>query len=117
MPISTLTGDEVRHVSPDATVAEVAKILNDESYGAVSVETDGDVVGIITERDVLRVVAEGQDPTSTTVGEVASTNLRWSNVEASVHEVGLEMVENYLRHILVEDGGKLAGIVSASTLR
>lgn len=114
MPISTLTGDEVRHVAPDVTVAEVAKILDEEGYGALAVEpTDGQVSGIVTERDVLRVVAKGLDPTTTTVGDVASTKLQWCDIDATINEAGRQMVENYLRHLLIEDGGRLAGIVSA----
>jgi CBS domain-containing protein len=78
----------------------------------VVVGTRDDVQAVISERDVVRVVAGGGDLDTTTAGEVGSRNLVWASVDDTIGAVAEEMMEDYVRHVLVRDGGRLAGIVS-----
>lgn len=115
-PISILTGDAVVRVRADATLADVAATLADWGVGAVVVGEDERPAAIVSERDIVRAVAAGKDPAEVPAVAVASTELVWCDAEATVDEVAAEMRDRYVRHVLVESGGKLVGIVSARDL-
>ncbi len=114
--ISTLTGDPVVRVVADATIADVAKALVDGDIGAVVVGDDERPAALVSERDVVRVVASGKDPATVPAAEVASTKLVWCDAEDTVDHVATRMMDRYIRHVLVERDGALAGIVSARDL-
>jgi len=111
-----LIGDEVVRAPVDATVREVSQILLTGGMGAVLLGDDDRPVALVSERDVVAAVAAGHDPIDTPAMEVASTELVWCDAEASVDEVATEMMEHYIRHILVEADGELIGVVSARDL-
>lgn len=115
-PISLVTGDPVVRVSAHATVADVAKSIVTSEVGAVVVGDDELPAALVSERDIVRVVAAGKDPSSVRALDVASTNLVWCDAELTVDEVAVRMMERYIRHILVERDGALVGIVSARDL-
>jgi CBS domain-containing protein len=115
-PISVVTGDPVVHVAADASVAEVAKTLVASEVGAVVVGDEALPAALVSERDVVRVVAAGKDPAAVRALDVASTRLVWCEAEATVDEVAVRMMERYIRHVLVERDGALVGIVSARDL-
>ena len=115
-PISVVTGDPVVRVATEATVADVAKTLVASEVGAVVVGDDELPAALVSERDVVRVVAAGKDPAFVRALDVASTKLVWCDAEATVQEVAVQMMERYIRHVLVERDGALVGIVSARDL-
>jgi CBS domain-containing protein len=115
-PVSALTESSVVRVAPDATLAETAAVLWAASVGAVVVGSDDRPLGIVSERDVVRVIAEGKEVTATRAIDVANVDLVWCDASATIAEVAAEMMERYVRHILVEDGGELVGIVSVRDL-
>jgi CBS domain-containing protein len=114
--ISMLTGDPVARVGADATLADVAEALVAGSVGAIVVGDEERPTALVSERDVVRLVAAGGDPASVRALEVASKDLVWCDVEATVDEVAAEMMDRYIRHVLVEEDGVLVGIVSARDL-
>lgn len=101
-------------VSRDVTVAEAARVLAECDVGPLPVVDGEELVGIVTDRDlVVRVLAEGRDPGTTTVGEIASTVV---SVEPDV-EVGEAlrlMAEHQVRRLPVAEAGRLVGILSQS---
>lgn len=103
--------------APDATVAEVAKLMTQKGVGAVIVRGAGsEIGGIFTERDVMcRVVADGRDPTRTRMSEVMSPNVRQVGADATVEEVLRLMVVHGHRHIVVKDAAGY-GLVSIRDL-
>jgi len=113
--IDVLIGDTVVCVVPTATLCEVANVLIGDGISAVVVGSQERPVGIVSEHDIVRAVADGAD-SSTTAADIAHTQLFWSEASSSVAEVATQMMDQYVRHILVEDGGRLAGIVSARDL-
>ncbi len=115
-PISAVTGDPVRRVAADATVADVAKAIAEEQVGAIVVGDDAFPAALVSERDIVRVIADGKDPASVRAIDVASTKLVWCDADATVDEVAVRMMDRYIRHILVERDGVLIGIVSARDL-
>lgn len=116
MPIASLTGDSVIRVDADATVSDVAKVLTTADVGAVVVGADERPAALVSERDVVAVVAAGKDPALVRAVDVASTKLVWCDAEATVDEVAVVMMDRYIRHILVEHDGALVGIISARDL-
>ena len=116
IPVSTITGDPVARVAADATIADVAKALVAADVGAIVVGDEERPAALVSERDVVRVVAAGKDPAAVPALDVASTKLVWCDAEATVDEVAVRMTERYIRHILVQRDGALVGIVSARDL-
>lgn len=114
--ISTITGDAVVRVGAEATVADVATMIVDSEVGAVVVGDAPRPEALVTERDVVRVVASGQDPSGVRAADVASTTLIWCDADDTVATVATRMMDRYIRHVLVERDGDLVGMVSARDL-
>jgi CBS domain-containing protein len=76
----------------------------------------GDIAGVVSERDLVRAVADGLDPADTPARAVATTKLVWCDVSATVGEVAELMMEQYVRHVLLGADEQLVGIVSARDL-
>ena len=103
-------------VSGDTTVAEAAKLMRDNDFGGVLCGND-ELSGFITDRDIaVRVVAEGKDPASTTVSEVATTDLHTLSPDDSVEDA-IELVRKHdVRRVPVVEDTKPVGIVSIGDL-
>jgi len=116
MTIDSLIGDDVVTVADDASLLDVAQTLTGADISAVVVGSPGSVTGVVSERDIVRAVAEGTDPATTLAKSVASTTIVWADVATSVGDVAEQMMEQWVRHVLVEKDGGLVGIVSARDL-
>jgi CBS domain-containing protein len=104
-------------VSGDTPVADAAKLMRDKDFGGV-LSLDGDKVsGFLTDRDIaVRVVAEGKDPQSTAVKDVATTDLHTLSPDDSVEDA-IELVRKHnVRRVPVVEGAKPVGIVSIGDL-
>jgi CBS domain-containing protein len=103
-----------RTIEPSTSVQEAAKLMRDQDVGPIPIVERGSVVGILTDRDiVLRVVAEGKDPSSTSAGEVASRDLVTVDPEQTLDEALRLMAKHQVRRLPVsEEDGKLVGIVA-----
>jgi CBS domain-containing protein len=102
-----------RAIDADAPVVEAAKIMRDEDVGSAPI-VDGDrLVGTLTDRDIaIRVVAEGRDPQTTTVREVASTDLVTVDPQQGLDEALRLMAAKQVRRLPVVEDGRLVGIVA-----
>lgn len=116
IPISTITGDSVIRVPADATVADVARAIIDGEVGVVVVGDEMRPQALVSERDVVRVVAAGTDPTTLRAVDVASKQLIWCEADTTVDQAAAQMMDHYIRHVLVEHDDVLIGIVSARDL-
>jgi CBS domain-containing protein len=106
-----------RTVKVDDTVLDAARVMRDNDIGDVIVVEDGQVTGIATDRDiVVRPVAEGRDPESTTVGEIATTRVQAIEPETSVDDALRMMREHDIRRLPVVKNGRPVGIVSLGDL-
>ena len=100
-----------------STIADVAKVMKDEDVGPVPVTEGGRLVGIVTDRDiVVRVVAEGRDPSSTTVGEIVSSDLATVQPDTSLEEALNLMSQRQVRRLPVVEGDRLVGIVAQADI-
>ena len=106
-----------RTVSSDATLEDAAREMQSDDIGAVLVEDDGNVAGILTDRDiVVRAIAEGRDPSSTKVGDVATRDVTTLTPDSSVDDAIQIVREQNVRRIPVVEDGRPAGIVSIGDL-
>jgi CBS domain-containing protein len=113
--VRELMTESPRTVPPDASAVDAAKVMQNEDAGVVPiVEDDGRLVGVVTDRDIaLRVVAEGREPDSTKVAEIASQNLATVDPQQDIDEALRLMAEHQVRRLpVVEEDGKLVGILA-----
>jgi CBS domain-containing protein len=112
-----LIGQDLVTVSPQLPVAEAARIMTARHIGAVPVAEDGNIVGIFTERDALtRVVAAGLDPSCTPVRDVMTSKLVAADIGDSYEACLERMRQAHIRHLIILDHDRTAGIVSMRDL-
>jgi CBS domain-containing protein len=111
--IQDLMTKNPRTVTPDATIMEAAKIMRDEDAGVVPIVDGDQLVAVITDRDIaLRAVAEGKDG-QTTVRDIASKDLVTIDPQQDLDEALRLMAQHQVRRLpVVEEDGKLVGIVA-----
>jgi CBS domain-containing protein len=115
-PVRVYAADAVITIPPDASLLAVADELVGDQVGVLVVGSMDDVEGVISERDVVRAMADGCDPRETTARELASRTVVWCDPTATVQEVAELMMEEYVRHVLLGEDNRLVGIVSARDL-
>jgi CBS domain-containing protein len=103
-----------RTVKTGDSVIEAAKLMRGEDTGIAPVVDGERLVGVVTDRDIaIRVVAEGRDPHTTKVDDVASQDLVTVDPQQDFDEVLRLMAQHQVRRLpVVEEDGKLVGIVS-----
>ena len=101
-------------VEASASVADAARLMRDEDVGLAPIVEGDRLVGTLTDRDIaIRVVAEGRDPQSTTVREVASTDLVTVDPQQDLDEAVRLMSQHQVRRLpVVEEDGRLIGVVA-----
>jgi CBS domain-containing protein len=113
--IRDLMTSNPRSLESGSSVMEAARVMRDEDTGIVPI-ADGDhrLLGTVTDRDiVIRVVADGKEPESTTVGEIASRELVTVDPQQNLDEALRLMARHQVRRLpVVEEDGRLVGIVS-----
>lgn len=98
-------------------VLEVAQAMVERNIGAVPVLRDGLLVGIFSERDLMkRVVVEGRDPRTTPIEEVMTADPLTVSPQEDLQNCMLLMRRHGFRHLVVCDGKQLRGIVSLRDL-
>ncbi|HYT79941.1 MAG TPA: CBS domain-containing protein [Actinomycetota bacterium] len=101
---------------PDDTLSEAASKMWRQQTGSLLVIDGEDLVGILTERDVLKAVATGVNLTDTRISEVMTKDLVTVGPQTSLREAAKIMADRWIRHLPVMDGGKLVGVVSQRDL-
>ncbi len=103
--------------SPEDSVAEAASKMRQNQTGSILVMDSGKLAGILTERDVLRVVAEGKDPKSATVRDEMTDNPVTIPTHTSLKDAAQTMFDKWFRHLpVVTNEGDVVGIISLRDL-
>ena len=107
-------GHDVHSIDPNATVLEATQKMNQHKLGALVVLVDERLVGMFTERDVLRrVVGELRNPADVKVGEVMTTDVVCCSPDTDIEDVSTMMKDRRIRHVPVcDENGKLHGVIS-----
>jgi len=103
-------------VEASATIQEAAQLMDKEDIGNVLVVENGEVQGIVTDRDiVVRVLAQGNGPDAS-VREACTTDLETLSPDDSIEDAIKKMEQGDIRRLPVVDDGKPVGIVSLGDL-
>lgn len=116
MQVQQLMQPQVWETFPEEPLAEAAARMQDHEVGSLAVMDREDLVGIVTERDVLRAVADDAPCDSTPVSAYMTASPVVAGPETDTRDAARLMVENDIRHLPVVDGRRLMGIVSARDL-
>jgi CBS domain-containing protein len=118
MLVRELMTRSVESTTPNATLAEAASKMRDRNIGCLPVGDGGGFVGILTEKDLsTRAIAEGMDPTSTTVGQIMTNGITYCQEDDSIEQALRTMEDRHIHHLPVLDrSNKMVGIVSLSDL-
>ncbi|MGE0440277.1 MAG: CBS domain-containing protein [Gemmatimonadales bacterium] len=111
-------GEQVHAVSPSDSVLAAVQIMNEARIGGVVVLSDqGELVGMFTERDLMRrVVGKGLQADHLPIGNVMTTEVIGCGPDASLEECAAAMTRNRVRHLPVLDGQRVVGIVTIGDL-
>jgi len=113
MQVRTGMSDVVLTVNPGHSLREAAKAMADRGVGAaVVIDLEQPGPGIVTERDVLQSVAQGQDPATERVADHLSPELTFASPDWSLERAAEAMVRGGFRHLVVVDGGEMVGVLS-----
>ena len=101
-------------IDTDKSAAYAAKMMRDEDVGLAPIVEGQKLIGTLTDRDIaIRVVAEGKDPESTKVTEIASTDLVTVDPQQGLDEALRLMAKHQVRRLpVVEEDGRLVGVVA-----
>ena len=103
---------DVLAVAPEDTLGEVATKMVDRGVGSVVVSDFGRLIGILTERDMLRAMADRSHPSQARVREWMTEEPVTATESTTAEEAARTMLENNFRHLPVVEGGRAVGIVS-----
>ena len=107
-------GGEVASIQPDASVFEALKLMASQNIGAVLVLADGNVEGILSERDcVRRVELHGRTVRETKVQDIMTSKVLYAQASQTLEECIAIMIDKSIRHLPVFDDDKLIGLISA----
>ena len=113
----TIKGGDVASLPPSATALAAAELMNERHIGSVLVLDEGRIVGIFTERDLMRrVVAAHRAAESTLLRDVMTSPVACASPRTLLDELRTVMREKRIRHVPVVDNGRLLGLVSIGDL-
>jgi CBS domain-containing protein len=100
-------------VGPGHTLRDAAAAMCRRRVGAaVVLDPDAHGPGVITERDILQAIGAGQDPDTERVADHLTSNLTFASPDWSLERAAAAMIRGSFRHLVVVEGGELAGILS-----
>jgi CBS domain-containing protein len=112
MQVRNLMKSPVVSVEPDQSVQAAAQIMREHGIGSVVVEQAGQVVGILTERDVMHAAALVGDVSQTRVGEHMTAPVVMASPNWDVTVAATEMNDRHIRHLVVADQSRPVGVLS-----
>ena len=113
MKVRDLMTTNVKWANQDQSIEEVARLLSTSDIGSVPVCQGEQVLGIITDRDIIvRAIAQGKDPKTTKCSEIMSKNIKTVTGDTDVHQASDLMAENQIRRLPVVENNRLIGFLA-----
>jgi CBS domain-containing protein len=107
-------GRELVAVAPDTSVMDALRLMEEHRMGAIVVEKSNDLVGIWTERDLMRnTLEEAFDPVSDEIARYMQTDLKYCRHDETIYQLEDKFLGMRLRHLLVKKKRECIGILSA----
>jgi len=117
MKIREIMSTDLACAAPQTTVREVADMMRREDCGSIPITRDGQLMGIITDRDItVRVVAEGRDPGAVQVEDVTTPDVATVSPDEDTGEAPERMSLEQGRRLPMVEGDRLAGLVAMGKL-
>ena len=117
MKVSELPPGDLLSVAPETKITEVTRQMRKADSDSVAVMAEGRLVGIITERDLVKAIADGVDPQKATADVVMTADPATVGADEDVAMVAVKMMRLGVRHLpVVNKAGKPVGLVSARNL-
>jgi len=114
--VGALMSEAAFTVDPRLSLTAAAAEMRAHRIGSLIVLGDGEITGIITERDLIRALADGRDPGLTHVSEYMTQSPRTVEARRDAAYAAALMVRHRLRHLPVVEAGELVGFLSARDL-
>jgi CBS domain-containing protein len=116
MELTDVMATHVVTVSPDTQIGDAARRMVEADVGAAMVVDEaGDLVGVISERDLMRCVSDGIDP-ATPVSERMTSHVLTAAPDTTIPEAMALMVDGHFRHLPVVNDGHVVGVISMRDL-
>jgi len=106
-------GSDVWTASPEQTVFDAIKFMDEKGVGALAVVSKGKLIGILSERDYARkVILKGRSSKETQIKEIMTTHVYHTVPEQSIEDCMVVMTQHHIRHLPVLDNKVLVGMIS-----
>lgn len=117
LPLAVMMNRDIKKISPDAKIREVAQLMRDKRIGSALIEQDGNYIGIVSETDLVRRgLADGLNLDQTSVRQIMSSPIITIDINRSVADANELMARRGIRHLPVTELGKIVGIISMRDL-
>lgn len=105
--------DVVLTIGPGHTLREAARMMTEKGVGAaIILDDEAPAPAIVSERDILVSLGKGQDPDTECVSDHMSASVITASPDWSLERAASEMASRGIRHLVIVDGGELAGVLS-----
>jgi CBS domain-containing protein len=112
MKVRDVASSAVVAVGPAASLREATQLMAKHRVGSAVVQDAEQLIGILTERDVLNAVASGTVPDEVTVQDIMTADVVTVGPDWDLVEAAGEMARRRIRHLVVYEGGQLLGVLS-----
>jgi CBS domain-containing protein len=116
-PLAVMMNKNMRTIQTEATLLEAARLMRELQVGALLVEENGHLVGVVSETDLVRkAMAEGREIGQEKVRTIMSSPIITIDIERPASDASDLMSEKGIRHLAVTDSGKIVGVISVRDL-
>ena len=114
MELLSAKGDKVLSVTEDATIFDAIKIMNENKIGAILIKENEQIIGIWTERDLLRnTMDENFDPKTAPIAKYMVRELKYAGHDETIYQLQDKFLGMRVRHMLIKRDGEFVGLLSA----
>lgn len=118
MNLRDIMTNQIEMLPPDASILDAAQLMDSNDIGSVPVVDDGEILGLVTDRDItVKVIAKGLDPNQVQLRDIMTSPIITAYEDQSIDEAGELMEAHQIRRLVVLDRAKkLVGIVALGDL-